>query len=83
MNASFALRLFVCCIALAAQGSMAGAREISVSDAGDKNVKQVSSLTITTSNNRPFDPVPEPSTGSLILLGLGCVGLAMKLRKRA
>jgi len=32
---------------------------------------------------RSFDPVPEPSTGSVILLGLGGVGLALYLRKRA
>ena len=73
----------MCCIVLVALGSVAHGQDFSVSDAGDKNVKQFSPTVITTANNRPFDPVPEPSTGSLILLALGSVGLAMKLRKRA
>ena len=83
MNVSSALRFFVCYVALAALGSVADGKDFSVSDAGDKEGNQASSKVITPANNRPLDPVPEPSTGSLILLGLGGTGLAMKLRKRA
>ena len=83
MNISSTLRLLVCCIALATPGSLAHGRDFSVSNAGNKNAKQVSSTVITPANNRPLDPIPEPSTGSLILLGVGGVVLAMKLRKRS
>jgi len=82
MKAYFTLRCFACCIILVALGSLAHGQDLSVSDAGDKNVHQSSSTVITPPNNRPLAPVPEPSAGSLILLGLGGVGLAMKLRKR-
>jgi hypothetical protein len=78
MNIDF--RCFLCCITLLALGSVVHGQDMYVSD-GDKNGKQSSSAVDTPSNNRPLDPVPEPSTGSLILLGLGGVALAVKLRR--
>jgi len=83
MNISFTLRCLVCCVTLAASVSLAQADAVSN---GGKKVSQSIATVITTSNSpasTPLDQVPEPSTGSLILLGLGSVALAMKLRKRA
>ncbi len=83
MKAYFTLSHFACCIVLIAIGSLAHGQDLSVSTAGDKTGRQSSSMVITPPNDRPLVPVPEPSAGSLILLGLGSVGLAMKLRKQA
>jgi PEP-CTERM motif-containing protein len=83
MNISFTLRCLVCCVTLAASISLAQADVVSH---GDKKAPQSIATVITTSDNpatTPLDQVPEPSTGSLILIGLGSVGLAMKLRKQA
>ena len=80
MNLDFALKCFVCSIALAMQDPLAHGHDISLSRTGD-NVKQDSQKSVTPSA-APLSPVPEPSAASLILLSLGGVGLAMKLRKR-
>jgi len=82
MNISFQLRCLVCCLIIVAFVSFARAQDVYVVEDGDKNAPQRNSADITTPNVRPFEPVPEPSAGSLILLGLGTAGLVMKLRKR-
>ena len=82
MNATFQFRCFLCSVALIALGSMAYAQDLSVSDSGKTGQKAISKA-IVIPEDRPLEPVPEPSTGSLIMLGLGGVGLAMKLRQRA
>jgi hypothetical protein len=51
--------------------------------AADGNKTQSIPTDITTPPGQHLEPVPEPSAASLILLGLGGVGLAMKLRKRS
>jgi hypothetical protein len=78
MNIAFASRCLVCCIALAAQSSIAYGQDISIPGLGDKS----SPKAIGASNEPPLDPIPEPSAGSLILLSLGGVALGMKLRKQ-
>jgi hypothetical protein len=83
MNISFTSRRFVCCVALVALGSVAYAQDLEVASDTNKTGHHSFPTVISTANNRPLYPVPEPSTGSLILLGLGGVGLAMKLRKRS
>jgi hypothetical protein len=72
----------MCCVTLVASASLAQADVVSHVD---KKAPQTIATVIATSNNpasTPLDQVPEPSTGSLILIGLGSVGLAMKLRKQ-
>ena len=83
MNISFKLKCLMCCLTLVAFGSIARAQDAYVAVDGDKKAPQSVPTDVAPSNVRPFDPVPEPSTVSLILLGLGTAGLAMKLRKRA
>jgi hypothetical protein len=83
MNISSTLRCLLCCVTLAASASLAQADVVSH---GDTKAPHSIATVIATSNSpasTPLDQVPEPSTGSLILLGLGGVALAMKLRKRA
>jgi hypothetical protein len=77
MNATFALRSLVCFLVLSAQICVAHGQDISISQHGD-NVKQAATSNTTPA---PLIPIPEPSTESLILLSLGGIGLAMKLRK--
>jgi hypothetical protein len=86
MNISFTFRYLLCCVTLAASASLAQAKDTYVVSNGNAKAPQSIATVIAASNSAastPLDQVPEPSTGSLILLGLGGVALAMKLRKRA
>ena len=80
MNIYSALKCLVCCLTLVALGTIARGEDIHVSNHGDKQAAHP----VATYNEPPIkaDSVPEPSTGSLILLSLGGLGLALKLRKR-
>jgi hypothetical protein len=49
---------------------------------GNKNEQAAITKVINAPNDTPLDQVPEPSTESMILIGVGGIGLAMKLRKR-
>ena len=51
------------------------------SDAGKLSIK--TNPVINPSNTSPFVPVPEPSQASLVLIGAGIAGLALKLRRKA
>jgi hypothetical protein len=82
MNISCASRCLAFSIILVALGSIAHAQDLVASDT-NKNAQKSVPTVIIASNDTPLDQVPEPSTGSLILLGLGGACLAMKLRKRA
>ena len=79
MNIASTVRCLVCCLILATQISMAQGKDIPASGSGGNTAAAQNA--ITTPNDTPL--VPEPSAGSLILLSLGGIVLAMKLRKTA
>jgi len=83
MNISFGFRFFACFLALTAIGSLAHAQGPSGAQEGKKTATPTLPTLTTPANAATFNPVPEPSAESLILIGLGCAGLALRLRKRA
>jgi hypothetical protein len=79
MNTTFKFRALACSGLFLVFVSLAHAETSYVVTDGNKKATR----SFTADATPPLDPVPEPSGISLILLGLGGVGLALKLRKRA
>ena len=85
MNTSFRLAGFAVFMVIITIGSFARAQGPASSNDGKKTVAPAPSLPalVSAPNTPALMPVPEPSAGAMILLGLGGVGLAMKLRRLA
>jgi hypothetical protein len=85
MNNFLKLVCFVCCLTMMGLGSLAKAESYTVSEKGSDNGKKTAPAVIIPANGKEDSlvPIPEPSTGSLILLSLGGVGLTLMMRRRA
>ena len=83
MNISLKTGSLICFLLLtAAHGSMAQTHNISSSSKDTKQAPQPAP--VLTKDTKIVDafPIPEPATGSMILLGLGASALASRLLKR-
>ena len=85
MNTSFRIACFAVFMAIISIGSFAHGQASTSTNDGKKPPAPAPSLPalVSAPNTPALMPIPEPSAGAMILLGLGGVGLAMKLRKLA
>ena len=83
MNTSFRLAGFAVFMVIITIGSFARAQGTTTTNDGKKKAATSLPALVSAPNTPALMPVPEPSAGAMILLGLGGVSLGMKLRKLA